>query len=104
MATSPTQLSLKKLRKEGYLTDVVEKWIPGANIRRDLYGFIDILGISDTDILAVQATTDSHLSERVHKIEDHENLAAVRKAGIRIECHGWSKKNGRWQCRVVDLS
>jgi hypothetical protein len=45
MATSPTQLSLAWLKKEGYLAEVVEKWIPGANIRKDLWGWCDIVAI-----------------------------------------------------------
>lgn len=102
---SPTQLTLRKLRAEGYLADVTEKWIPGANIRRDLFGFIDILGINGLgQVLAVQATSDSNLASRVNKIADHENIGMVRKAGWTILCHGWKKKNNRWVCRVVDVS
>jgi hypothetical protein len=41
MATSPTQLSLKKLREEGYTVAVVEHWNSFARIRQDLFGFID---------------------------------------------------------------
>jgi hypothetical protein len=48
MATSPTQLSLAWLKKEGYLAEVVEKWIPGANIRKDLWGWCDIVALSET--------------------------------------------------------
>mgnify|MGYP001553185756 CR=1 FL=1 len=104
MATSPTQRSLKKLRDEGWLADVVEKWIPGANIRRDLYGFIDILCISGSETLAVQATSYAHVADRVKKITEHENLSMVRDAGWCIQVHGWRKVKNRWQCRVVDLS
>jgi hypothetical protein len=45
------------------------------------------------------------VSKRVAKIAEHENLAAVRRAGIRVEVWGWSKlASGRWDCRVVDCS
>jgi hypothetical protein len=40
---SPTELSLRHLRERGYDCDVVERWIPGANIRRDMIGIIDIV-------------------------------------------------------------
>jgi hypothetical protein len=41
----------------------------------------------------------------VNKITEHENVAAVRAAGWQIHVHGWGKMaNGRWECRVVDLS
>jgi hypothetical protein len=102
--SSPTQRSLKHLRTAGYTADVVEKWIPGANIRRDLFGFIDILAIRDTEIVGVQATSGSNVSSRVTKITEHDNLAAVRKAGIRVLVHGWTKCKGRWAVREIDLS
>jgi hypothetical protein len=36
---------------------------------------------------------------------EHENVGAVRKAGIKIMVHGWKKeKNGRWTCKEVDIS
>lgn len=103
--SSPTQRSLKHLRGEGYLADVVEKWIPGANIRRDLFGFIDILAIRDAEIVGVQATSGGNVSSRVSKIANHDNVGAVRKAGIRIVVHGWRKNpSGRWVFREVDCS
>jgi hypothetical protein len=103
----PTQRSLKKLRDEGYeLVEVVEKWIPGANIRKDLFGFIDILATKGNEVLAVQTTTgESNMYQRIKKIAEHENIGAVRKLGWTIHVHGWWKKaNGRWECRVKDVS
>lgn len=105
MASSPTQRTLEKLRKDGWMPWVVERWLPRVNKRSDLFGFIDILAIKDGEVLAVQATSRSSVSSRVKKIGDHENVAEVRKAGWRIEVWGWGKMaNGRWQCRVVDCS
>ena len=104
MATSPTQRSLKKLRDEGWTADVVERWVPGANIRRDLFGFIDILAISGNETLAVQATSYSNISARVKKIEEHENIGRVRDAGWTIEVWGWHKVKNRWKVRIIDLS
>ena len=104
MAKSPTQLTLEKLRAEGWLAEVVEKWIPGANIRKDLWGFVDILAIRDDEILAAQATSYSNVSSRVNKITDHENLPAVRLANIQIQVWGWRKLDNRWAARIVDIS
>ena len=104
MATSPTQRSLKKLRDDGWTADVVEKWIPGANIRRDLFGFIDILCIAGNETLAVQATSYNNISARVKKIADHENIGKVRDAGWCIQVWGWRKVKNRWQVKIVDLS
>jgi len=104
MAESPTSRTLKRLRKEGYLADVTEKWIPGANIRKDLFGFIDVLCIKGTEILGVQATSYTNISARVKKIAEHEHVDAVRDAGICIEVWGWRKIKNRWQVRIVDVS
>lgn len=103
--SSPTQRSLAELRKRDYLAEVTERWIPGANIRRDLFGFIDILAIRDDEVLGVQATSGDNVAARVTKIAEHVNVGAVRKAGIRIEVWGWRKNaQGRWTLREVDCS
>lgn len=103
--TSPTQRSLKLMRERGFHAEVVERWIPGANIRRDLWGIADILSISDSGSLAVvQATSASNVAARVTKIADSPLIGYLRKAGIKILVHGWRKVKGRWQVREVDCS
>lgn len=102
---SPTARSLKHLRKLGYEAEVVEKWIPGANIRRDFLGFIDIIAIKDDEVIGVQATSGDNVSKRVAKITVHEKLPIVRRVGWRVVVHGWSKRaNGQYALREVDLS
>lgn len=101
---SPTQLSLEKLRADGWLAEVVEKWIPGANIRKDLWGWVDIVALKDGETLAVQTTSYSNMSARVHKITESDTIAEVRKANWSIQVHGWHKVNNRWTVRVVDIS
>lgn len=104
MAKSPTQLSLEKLRADGWLAEVVEKWIPGANIRKDLWGWTDIVALKDGETLAVQTTSYSNISARVNKITESDTIVEVRKANWSIEVHGWRKVNNRWVCKVVDVS
>ena len=102
---SPTQRSKAFLEGRGYQVEVTERWNPFARIRQDLFGFIDMLAIREGEILGVQTTSRSNMSARIRKIAEHENVAAVRKAGIRIEVHGWAKDaKGRWQVRVEDIS
>ncbi len=102
--SSPTQRSLAVMRDRGYLAEVVEQWIPAVKRRRDLYGFIDILCIRDGEVCGVQATSADNVASRVTKITEHENVAAVRRAGIRLLVHGWAKRKGRWILREVDVS
>jgi hypothetical protein len=105
--STPTQRSLRHLREAGYLADVVERWIPGAKVRRDLFGIVDIIGIHtvrEGDIVGVQTTSAGNVAARVAKIIKHENVSAVRRGGIKLLVHGWAKRNGRWQLREVDVS
>ena len=102
--SSPTQRTLAHLRAAGYpLVQVVEKWIPQARRRVDLYGIADVLAVGE-DIVAVQSTSGSNVSARVAKITESEALPILRKAGIRVLVHGWRKVRGRWQLREVELS
>ena len=104
MADSPTTRTLKKMRDQGYLAAVVEKWNPHVKVRNDLFGFIDVLAISDNETVAIQTTSYSNMSKRIKKIQEHENVGAVRKAGWKIVVHGWRKVKNRWQVREVDVS
>jgi carbonic anhydrase len=104
MTLNPTQLTLRHLRNQGWTAEVVEHWVPGANIRRDLFGFVDVLAIKGTDTLAVQTTSAGNVSARVRKIADAPTVTAVREAGWIIHVHGWRKHKNRWELREVDVS
>lgn len=114
---SATQKSLKKLREEGYLCEVVEKTIPKCFIKKDLFGFIDVLAIKGSEVLALQTTCgggsgNSNLYARERKIKEHENYPVVKKLGWRIIIHGWRQikdkyKNSNpkkvWVCNEIEL-
>lgn len=106
MATSPTKLTLDKLRADGWpLVEVTEKWNPHARIRQDMFGFVDVIAIGPKGTLAVQTTSATNVAARVRKIAEHPNVGAVREAGWSIIVHGWAKKSGRWVlAREVDCS
>jgi hypothetical protein len=101
---TPTQLTLRKLRADGWLAEVVERWVPGANIRKDLFGFVDILALRDGETLAVQATSYTNISARVNKIASLDAVADVRRANWSIWVIGWRKVNNRWVEKIVDCS
>ncbi len=102
--SSPTQRTLKEMEKRGYACFVVERWNPWAHVRQDLFGFVDVLALGDNEIVGVQACHTSDVSKRVDKIANHENVAAVRKAGIRLLVHGWEKVGARYRLREIDVS
>lgn len=119
---SPTQRSLIKLRSDGYAACVVEKWVPispagfkGPLIRRDVFGFADILACKPlkAGALLVQTTSGSNVASRVNKIKLCAAAGIWLAAGNKIEVHGW-RKNGKpifpsrgkpktWICRVVQI-
>lgn len=108
---SPTQRSLKHLRDSGcQLVQVVEHWNPHARIRQDLFGLFDILALRDGETIAVQCTSTG-VAERIRKLSESDNIAAVRNANWRILVHGWRKvkvKRGgkamKWELREEDVS
>ena len=103
--TSPTQRSLRLLRKEGYVVQVVERWNAFARKRRDLFGFLDLIGIHDEHgIVGVQTTTAKNMAARISKIRGEPMAEAWLRAGGKIEVHGWrrSKPGSRRREWVVE--
>ena len=103
-AMTPTQLTLRKLREDGYLAAVVEKWNPHVRIRQDLFGFIDVIGVKRGETIGVQCTSWGHRLDRMRKMVEHENIGPVREANWTLEVHGWRKVKNRWECEVIDVS
>jgi hypothetical protein len=102
---SPTQLSLAKLREEGYTCWITEHWNNWSKTRQDLFGFIDILALKGNETLAIQTTTAANLNARVKKISNHENVGVVREAGWTIHVHGWHQDDKKkWHCKSKDIS
>ena len=106
MSLTPTQLTLRYLREQGWpVVEVVEHWNPHARIRQDLFGFVDVLAVGPSGVLAVQTTSAGNVAARVRKIAEHPNTAPVREAGVAISVHGWAKRGGKWVlAREVDCS
>lgn len=103
--TSPTQRTLLAMRKKGFRSQVVERWLtipnpkpgmpPGRRI--DLFGFIDGISITRDSIIGWQATSGSNLMSRVAKIRNECREQAVEwlRAGGKIELWGWRKLSPR---------
>lgn len=116
MKTSPTQRSLKYLRAEGYICQIVEKWNPFAKIRQDLYGWIDIVCVGKDQILGVQTTSYPNGAARLKKAslatrrelkiaeEKLEALIKWHQAGGALILHEWKKCKGKWEVRVQALT
>lgn len=103
-APSPMALSLDKMRADGYLPWKTETWNSFARIRQDLWGWCDAIGVGREGVIAVQATSWDHVSERVKKIANSETIGPVREAGVKVVVWGWRKVGKTWECKEVDCS
>lgn len=94
---SPTARTLKWLREEGYLAQVVERYNSFSRKRVDLWGCIDILAIRKltNGVFGIQATSTSNVSARLTKSKGCPELRVWLEAGNRFEVVGWSKKGPR---------
>lgn len=71
MKTNYTSRAIKYLQDLGYTTGVVERWLPGINVRKDLFGFIDLIAIKDGEILGVQSTSYPQRKNHLDKIKTY---------------------------------
>ena len=112
MPTSPTQRTLKRIRDAGATAAVAEYWLrvpnhPGGGVRRDLFGFIDVVALWPGEgTIGIQATSGSNGRARVRKIatECRDNALAWLAQGNRIQVWDWRKLKGKWEPRIVEVT
>ena len=91
---SPSAMSKSYMEDCGYHVETVERWIPGANIRKDLFGFGDLLCVPIKHALTlhkpaiIQCTSASNFSARVKKVNDSELIGIVLEH-FDVWVHGW---------------
>ena len=116
---SPTQRTLRELRKQGRMVDVCERWIvnpkhPAGGFRKDLFGFVDLVVLDpDQGIVGIQSCGQS-FAEHLRKIMDSEctdNVIEWLQCGGKLELWGWRKlklKRGgkamRWTPRIKEIT
>lgn len=91
---SPTQRTLAALRKMGLIVGNVERWIPRAMVRQDLFGWIDLVALDPEhkQIIAIQSTGQDWAGH-VRKIcEEKKDMVRLwLKCGGRAELWAWRK-------------
>jgi hypothetical protein len=107
---SPTVRTRDYFREHGYRIDVVERWI-GVGLdnkfmgtrkkRKDFCGFADLIAFLPQEIIAIQSTSRSNMSNRVKKIvhgidaEPNSQESAIEwllgEGRRRIIIQGWAK-------------
>jgi hypothetical protein len=100
---NPTARSLAFHHRGGFLAAAVERWIPRAGLRADLWHFADALAGNPRDrlFLLVQATSADHVAGRLKKARALPALRSWLMAGGKFAVHGWAKHAGKWTARVV---
>lgn len=106
--SSPMQLSLDYLNKKGYTCEIVEHWNHFGMVRKDCFGFGDILayrkafldiGVYPAKLIAnivlVQTTSWSNFTARMHKVRTSPHCRGWKAAGGRILLHAWGPKGLR---------
>ena len=102
----PGQRSLEWFRKQGWYAYSVSRWVSQAGRRVDFAGFADLIAYSPSlgIIVACQATTTAHQSDRLAKILSLESAGAWMKAGGKVHVHGWAKRGPRGKRKLWTLT
>jgi len=100
--------SLEFLKNLNYIAEKVEQWIPHTSIRKDLFGFADIIAIKEgvKGNLAVQSTTKSEIQSHCDKAME-ECGVALRiwiEGGNTFIIHGWIDKGKTMKSVEAKLS
>lgn len=100
---SPTARTLAECKRRGWPARVVEQTIPRTFIRRDLFGFIDIIAITPTATIGIQATSGANHAARIAKARQQPHFAAWLAAGRTFEVWSWSKRGDRGKRKLWTL-
>ena len=98
-----------ELRRRNWRPWIVEQTIPKTFIKRDMFGFVDVVALDrQPGFLLLQVTTSHNVPARCRKIREQCTSAAREclQAGNRIEVWGWHQPGGprtRWQLRTVPI-
>ena len=81
------------MKEQGYTVDIAESYNAFIKKRKDLYKFIDLVGLhpDKQGVLAVQTTSGSNITARVKKAEALPAYWLWLKCGNVVEFHGWRK-------------
>ena len=110
---SPTQRTLKALRARGCQAEVVERWLAHVHrgggamgVRRDLFGWIDIVALEPGRGIGGVQSTGQDFSGHLRKLQRERGpqVRAWLQAGGWAELWGWRKLRGIWTPRVLSLA
>lgn len=87
--------TIKALSASGFMCEEVERLIPGTNLKRDLFGVLDLLAIHPQQglVVGLQVTSSDHRANRLKKIQASPRALAVLQSGMQIWLALWSPDN-----------
>lgn len=100
---TPTQRTLAECRRRGWPCWVVEQTIPHTFIKRDMFGFIDIVAITPTATIGIQATSGTNHAARMTKARQQPHFAAWLAAGRMFAVWSWSLRGERGKRKLWAL-
>jgi hypothetical protein len=108
---TPSARTRKHLTALGWHVWNVEQTIPHTFIKRDMFGWIDLLAVHPQHgILGIQVTSGANLNARIKKARTVAGpLTACLLAGMKLVAHGWALRGPRgarkvWTLREVGIS
>lgn len=122
---TPTARTLAECRKRGWIAQVVEQTIPRTFIKRDLFGVIDIIAVTQPvagirhgdgayivvpgQIIGIQATSGTNHAARIAKSKAEPRLSTWLQAGARFAVWSWAKRGKRgkrkpWTLREEEVT
>jgi hypothetical protein len=105
---SPSARSIAEAKRRGWLAQNVEQTIPRTFIKRDLFGVVDIVAVSDV-VIGIQATGGGNHSKRRAKILAESRMRQWLAAGARLLIWSWEKRGPRgkrktWTLREQEIA
>lgn len=79
---SVNKIVMDWMRAKGWYISLVEQTIPHTFIKRDLFGFVDMIAVGHGQIIGLQVTSNSggNLSARINKAQEQEAFETFVKA------------------------
>jgi hypothetical protein len=99
---TPTQRTLAECRKRGWEVDIVERRVHRF-VTKDFLGCIDIIAITDTGLLGIQACAGASHAARAAKCRAEPRVSAWLSAGARLAVWSWSKRGKRAERKLWAL-
>lgn len=87
---SASAASKRMYERLGYVVWRVERWIPQARRRIDLFGFGDLLAMKSGELIAIQTTTGSNMAKHVATVKANPHARTwLTIPGLVIDVNGW---------------